>query len=78
MISHRNSAYMDCAEVERAAGMLEQKARSRPCDGRAAMYMGAAFALRVLQDYDVKAAEDFMTILTRHFEELETNWPTLF
>lgn len=70
LISHRQSAYVDNDELERAAGMLEIEARLRGGTG-AVLARGAALALRVLQGYDLKTAEDLRTVILRHMEDEE-------
>lgn len=70
LISHRQSAYVDNDELERAAGMLEIEAQSRGGAG-AALAKGAALALRVLQGYDLKTAEDLRTVILRYMEDEE-------
>ena len=63
LISHRQSAYIDVGELERAAGLMAIEAKK---DGNGeywkAVCDGACNALRTLQIHDIKTAEDFMTV----------------
>lgn len=63
LISHRQSAYIDVGELERAAGLMSIEAKK---DGSSdywkAVCDGACNALRTLQLHDIKTAEDFMTV----------------
>lgn len=60
LISHRQSAYVDNGELERAAGMLEIRAKTLDHDQD--LYAAAAFALRILQTSDLTKAEDFLRV----------------
>lgn len=59
LISHRQSAYVDNEELERAAGSLEIRGRTCEDADEAALWLAGAAALRVLQAYDLRDARDF-------------------
>ena len=62
LINHRQSAYVDNEELERAAGTLEIRAHGCDDPAAAAVYGAAACALRVLQMHDVRDAKEFATV----------------
>lgn len=71
LITHRQSAYVDVGELERAAGMCEALSKTEQDGG--AEWAGAARALRVLQCMDVKTAEDLLVMLRANvFRPYET------
>ena len=63
LISHRSTAYLDNEELERAAGLMEIEAKSEdvPQFWRD-LCAGAACALRILHDHDLRTAEDFKRV----------------
>lgn len=60
LINHRQSAYVDNEELERAAGMLEIRAKT--AEHNVESYAAAAMALRILQTQDLKEAKDFVLL----------------
>lgn len=65
LVSHRRSAYVDDDELERAAGMFEIAAEGEDKAAARCFYEGAACALRILNDYDIKTCDDLMTVFRR-------------
>jgi hypothetical protein len=65
LITHRNSAYVDNDELERAAGALEIHAAdsTTPLTMAVACCAGAC-ALRVLQTNDVKDFQEFLRVFS--------------
>lgn len=63
LISHRQGAYVDNEELERAAGMLEIRAKT--CENDVEAYAAAALALRILQLQDLKDAKGLVLLFER-------------
>ena len=66
LISHRTSAYVDVAEMERAAGALEI-ASKRHAENRenyqSAVLHGASAALYALCSTDIRTKDDFLAVI---------------
>lgn len=69
LISHRQSAYVDNEELERAAGMMEIKAQSAKADGE--LYAAGAAVLRILQRQDLREAKDLVLVFERGYVGVE-------
>lgn len=69
LISHRQSAYVDNEELERAAGMMEIKAQTAGVD--AELYAAGAAVLRILQRQDLREAKDLVLVFERGYVGVE-------
>lgn len=72
LISHRNSAYVDIPDLERAAGLIEQKINSETLTDiiEIAHFEGAGIILRLLAEYDFKTAQDLMIVFQKVLNDL--------
>ena len=71
LISHRNSAYMDMDEEERAAGIIEQHLNSGTLEDHIEEFNGASLILRLLLMYDFKTAEDLILVFQKSLNSKE-------
>lgn len=70
LISHKDSAYVDNDELERAAGMLEQHVNSMKLGSHETlMCRGAAIALRLMHRNSFRHAEDLLVVFQRCIKE---------
>lgn len=63
LISHRQSAYLDNEELERAAGLMEIQAQADTEHGE--LYAAGAAVLRILQNNNLKEGRDLVLIFER-------------
>lgn len=64
LINHRQSAYVDNDELERAAGMMEIRAHELENEEphEAGLWMAGAAALRLMQRHDLREARDLVVL----------------